>query len=414
MSQTEIHNNTAPAEVETAVSSENGKRHIDSIDALRGVACLMVLFGHCQQWFHEPSFDRWKVGSLNISPHHWLRYGQGGVDLFFVLSGFCLAYPILIRSGKGIDWKRYAINRICRILPPYWAALMLFAGLSFTIAHYRIVPLYKTGILEMPSARQFVYSLTLISTSFNRSFWTLPIEWRWYFLLPALIVVWRRFGSVGVICCTTLLSVLYLFVFGPMLNIRVAFILTALPAWLPLFGFGIWAADLATHRTSSRFAQFLIRNVRWGILISLIRIAFLHIPAESVSDFSPWWYVARVWTWGPLWFFVVLAATRDLRIQRCLSWRPLVNVGLFSYSLYLTHEPLLRFAASIIIPMHWPDTLQFAFHEILLPFLLIGFGYLFYLVAEKPFLRKRGQAIAIRGAGSPSIIEQLWINRHNH
>jgi peptidoglycan/LPS O-acetylase OafA/YrhL len=69
----------------------------------------------------------------------FLGQGSHGVELFFVLSGFCLAYPTLakLRAGKGsFDVARYAAHRIVRIAPPYYIAMGVFAVLSLAFGYH--------------------------------------------------------------------------------------------------------------------------------------------------------------------------------------------------------------------------------------------------------------------------------------
>src|SRR5271163_4433651 len=85
--------------------------HVPSIDGLRAVAVLGVIAYHAN----------FLPGSV----------GARGVDLFFVISGLCLSLPVLRRAGD-FQRTRFWINRCWRIVPPYWAALALFALLSLT------------------------------------------------------------------------------------------------------------------------------------------------------------------------------------------------------------------------------------------------------------------------------------------
>lgn len=102
--------------------------------------------------------------------------------------------------------------------------------------------------------------------------------------------------------------------------------------------------------------------------------------------------VTRLVAWGALGFFAVLASTQSGGvISRIASWRPLVSVGIFSYSLYLVHEPLLRMAAALVVPRHLSPAPQLLF-QFLCPTVIIGFSYLFFLAFEKPFLRKSARA----------------------
>lgn len=101
-------------------------RRLAHIDGLRAIAVLGVVMHHIAKYDHHLATSPWR---------HALREGAHGVDLFFVISGFCLSYPLIVRMhGAGDATLRvahYFARRLVRIVPPYYAAvaalLLLFA-----------------------------------------------------------------------------------------------------------------------------------------------------------------------------------------------------------------------------------------------------------------------------------------------
>src|SRR6516164_4323804 len=92
-------------------------RRIAYIDGLRALAVLLVVAHHIgEQYFPA-------VAAFGLGRH--------GVDLFFVLSGFCLSYPTLERLARDgsatFDVAEFAKRRLIRIIPPYWAAIAALA-----------------------------------------------------------------------------------------------------------------------------------------------------------------------------------------------------------------------------------------------------------------------------------------------
>ena len=369
--------------------AENAPRpqaRLESIDGLRGLACLFVLLYHSCDHFGNIAWPRLGGSAFPLTQAHLFAYGYGGVDLFFVLSGFCLAYPIVSRPERAVNWKQYAINRVRRIVPPYWAAMLLFGCLSLWITHNAVQPFAAEHLLGWPGTRQVIYSLFLISVSFNSSFWTLAVEARWYFVLPILIWLWRRIGAVGVLLCTIPVSFVSIFLLTPSHQEHLKFLIGFLPTFLPLFGLGIWAASLATKNQKASWERHIVHWAPTGMIVMLlVVIAFAPL---GMTEFTVKEALMRMVSWGPFCFFLVLAATKENKLTRFVSWRPLVWVGTFSYSLYLIHEPLLYLAAALILPRHWPISLVLLFQIVVLPSILVGCGYLFFLAAEKPFLRR--------------------------
>ena len=93
------------------------------LDALRGIACLLVMF------FHGLA-NRYVPEHLNAVERILVRvsaFGWTGVNLFFVLSGFLIT-GILIETRQRSDYyRRFYIRRALRILPAYYAILILVA-----------------------------------------------------------------------------------------------------------------------------------------------------------------------------------------------------------------------------------------------------------------------------------------------
>jgi len=334
------------------------QRRLESIDGLRGLACLIVLLYHSYVFFGYIAWPRLSFGSFPLFHRNVFAYGYGGVDLFFVLSGFCLTYPIVSRPERPVDWKQYAVNRVRRIIPPYWAALLLFGCLSLWITHDTIQPFASQQILGWVGTRQVIYSVVLVSHTFNGSFWTLPVEWRWYFVLPALIWLWRRIKGGGVLLCLIPFSLVSIFLLMPSHQEQLKFIVSPLFSYMPLFGLGIWAASLAVSQESYKGEHWIKKLTPIGLAFTLI-VVVMFAPLD-VPYFGGVSVLLRLLTWGPFCFFLVLAATQEGLIRHIVSWHPLVKVGTFSYSLYLTHEPFLHMAAALILPHHWPDGYFFA------------------------------------------------------
>jgi peptidoglycan/LPS O-acetylase OafA/YrhL len=109
------------------------QQRLISLDALRGLAALVVVFAHCyetlpegQRWITDHSSPWDKV----TRPFH---NGQAAVALFFVLSGYVLALPFL--QGQVMEYRTYVLRRICRIYLPFVAATGLAALLAGFAVH---------------------------------------------------------------------------------------------------------------------------------------------------------------------------------------------------------------------------------------------------------------------------------------
>ena len=103
---------------------------LEWIDGLRGIAVAVVIVFHAGVWGGIPNTNRLM---------HFLVYGRLGVDLFLVLSGFCLYYP-LVKQGDGttksLNLKEYAHRRIRRIIPPFYAAMLCMVIASYLMYQF--------------------------------------------------------------------------------------------------------------------------------------------------------------------------------------------------------------------------------------------------------------------------------------
>lgn len=308
------------------------------VDGLRAVAALMVLADHA-------------VGRTTLSTSgctagvHALREGAHGVDLFFVLSGFCLSYPFLHRlHTDGIaafELHRYAAKRIVRIVPPYYAGLALFsiAAVVLTLSH---VPL-PGGMATVPFAWWDVLKQALFldwQTNFlNASFWTLAVEFRWYFVFPLALALWIRAPRVFLAIAAGS-SLLY-----AMTRLHVPDVGVLLP-----FLLGIVAADFyARGRKLERGFWLLIPAF---IAVGVLLEPYVWMPSPygvenaTFVQTNPAWQIAM--------FAFVVAAGNVPWLRNVLSVRPLVAIGTASYSIYLVHEPVASFFQEhVLLPGAW-------------------------------------------------------------
>ena len=287
------------------------QRHLAYVDGLRAVAVLSVLGFH--------------AGVANDArAANWVMSGARGVDLFFVISGFCLAYPFL-RGWRGgapfrLDYGTYGgflLRRFSRIAPPFYIVLTAFALLALTPFGFPDAAHQVTTLAS--GARDYfgdVVFFTTPSPLFNASFWTLGIEARWYLLCPLLIALYIR-NRVAFFSLGALMYGLYFFSpFG-----------IADEGTLPCFMAGIVAADLALRgHPWRRFA--------WIACALCLTAAFVSQSLNPERDLGdPIWHAAS--------FFFVVAGGSGV-FARVLAWRPLAALGLASYSIYLIHGPVIE------------------------------------------------------------------------
>src|SRR5262249_52299772 len=163
--------------------------------------------------------------------------------------GFCLSWPLLDRPLPAAYWLKWFRRRALRIVPPYYGAIALFAGLQ-VLLHYRtfVFDGAATQRTELPTIKSVIVAATFYGTAFNASLWTLILEWGWSFLSPLPLLGFRKFGVVAFCLVTGVLSLLprlYLIDSPQRIAAQAGPVLFS----LPLFALGMIAARL--YRSST-------------------------------------------------------------------------------------------------------------------------------------------------------------------
>ena len=342
------------------------------IDGLRGFACLSVVAHHC--YFYGGRYQ-WPFGLPTL-----FSYGYLGVEIFFVLSGFCLANPLIARLPGENHWGRYAVRRARRILPAYWAWVIILTLVSILIARHPVPPLSDPTFLIVPNSRQFFYVFTLVAVWFVPVFWTLTVEARWYCILPFCIALWRRIGNAGLVTASIAISITFALLVDHLAP-RARFIIGPLPLFLPLFAIGISLASL--HRTVSRTPpRGMIIVLRCSLLLAIGLVGWL-TPAHPELTFT----YRRLLPGGLLATALTATGLFDPKLRKFFSNRLIVAVGLISYSLYLIHLPIIDFIHRWTAAYAWPEWQQLLVYQGLVLPLCVLLAYPFYVAFERPFLR---------------------------
>lgn len=166
------------------------------LNSIRGIAVLLVIF------FHGFSF-RYGIAGLSGFPKLFVKAtfpGWMGVDLFFVLSGFLITGILLDSKNKADYYRSFYIRRALRILPLYYAVLLLLAILT------------RTGWVDRRASWAFLglsfFYLSNVTELFSVPMqygvlWSLAVEEHFYLLWPAVVrsLSRRRVAIVAVIIC---------------------------------------------------------------------------------------------------------------------------------------------------------------------------------------------------------------------
>jgi peptidoglycan/LPS O-acetylase OafA/YrhL len=301
--------------------AKSAHKHMPGLDALRGVAILLVAF------YHGFAFHRGDAGLPAIGQHFCalMEYGRLGVHLFFVLSGFLISGILLDSRANGDYYRRFYFRRVLRILPAY---LLMVAVLRITHSiswRFTLVSLlYLCNLSSLLHARP-EYG----------SFWSLSVEEQFYLVWPTLI---RR------------VSRRTLFVLSALIILASPWLRLALlhgPAFTSDIHFKTWA--VGDFFAAGTLLALMVRSTRWGrrelwlavgiaLAAGLLLCFLINLLPHNGLDAGSLPYQAWLLTPWVFLFSALLLAGFLAPVISAGPGRLLVFFGNISYGLYLVHH----------------------------------------------------------------------------
>jgi peptidoglycan/LPS O-acetylase OafA/YrhL len=310
------------------------RARLHGLDGIRGLAALFVVIHHC--WLSSfPGYP------LNTGPWWlgWLLYGHFAVVVFIVLSGFSLAIAPSRSAWRLRSISDFARRRAWRILPPYWAALAFSLAFAWWIVH-------DPGTGGEPTAKSVVVHGFLLqdvigSPTPNGAFWSIAIEAQLYILFPLLLLVRRQWGPTVMLASMTAIVALTGAV-APY-NGYVDKLMRFTPQFAALFTAGIVAAGILV-------ASDRIRRLPWHWLALVAVVPVLIIIWARGSEWTVGNFIWVDLALGPATAILLAAVAvgRPSPFVWLLETRPLQRLGGCSYSLYLTHAPIVATVAVVV------------------------------------------------------------------
>lgn len=288
------------------------------VDGLRAVAVVMVLIFHTDLGFSG---------------------GFVGVDVFFVISGFLITGLILKeQQSRQFKISNFWIRRIRRIAPAstFMAASVLVGGLLFLPPDYK--DLAKSMVAQQLTVSNFYFLRhggyfdgpselkPLLHT------WSLAVEEQFYFAYPIVLVGLRRLPEKwsAPILLTVCLASLVLSEWAVRTHPGVAFYLLPARAWELLVG-----ALICFAPSASRWNDKILGLLSWLGMLAIV------VPGVTFSSRMPFPGLAALIPCGGAALLIYANSAELTGLGRILALKPLVFIGLISYSLYLWHWPIL-------------------------------------------------------------------------
>lgn len=317
--------------------------HITELDGLRGLACIMVLLAHCVVglFIFPPEAD------LHLLRHYSLWFLLGGVDLFFVLSGFLIGGILLDNRSSSNFFRAFWARRFARILPALYVLLATYALALLVRANYDL-PWMDIWLLKEPrppfwTYATFLQNFPIAVTGVEQPrwvgvTWSLAIEEQFYMLFPFVVYFLTRRAVVGVVAIGIVAAPILRSIFEAYYgNWYAPYIL--LPSRMDALLFGVAVALIMRNARAKIFV------VRWRLIVDLAIVVLFYLLMVNHPLIYMWPSVGPfpILKHSALALMFALLLMRIFLYEggifkRILRSRMLVRAGLISYSLYLYHQ----------------------------------------------------------------------------
>ncbi|MDX3586007.1 acyltransferase family protein [Streptomyces europaeiscabiei] len=291
-----------------------------ALDGLRLLAALMVAAYHYGGRDGEIA-EAWGTSPRLQFPmlHEWFAYGCLGVQIFFVISGF-----VICMSGWGRPLQSFFVSRASRLLPAYWAAVILVTAVFAlpVVAYEAVSP--SDALVNLTMMQQPLGVDRMLGVC-----WTLWAEVRFYALFALCVVLpgANRRRVIMFCACWTLAAVIAQSVNEPLLDV------VLMPEYAPFFigGIGLYLV----HRDRRDAYAWGIVAVSWLIGQHYAVRGLWHAPNPEFFSFRTSFGIVLVVTLG----FMAVTAIALGWLNR-INWAWLTTAGALTYPFYLVHEHL--------------------------------------------------------------------------
>ncbi len=332
----------------------------------------MVLANHCAHTLGAPTnFGDPPFGLL-------FQFGRSGADLFFVLSGFLIAFIHWKDLGHPERLLHYLSRRITRIYPTYW--LVLLAVVPFDYVTHTLFDQYDQPFQVLKNIFLLPVNDTIIDVT-----WSLRNELLFYALF-GLLIFNRKFGTVAMVAWFGALIATPLF--RPELDLT----------WFNLLTYPMnfeFIAGIAAGWAIQR-----MKITRPGILLAVGLLVFAGFAiAEDLrllwTDEDHLWYPGASWDllivrcagYGIAGVLIIVGATGLEMTGRIRMPRPMVLLGEASYLLYLIHVPALLILGASERYLHLLRFMPPWVLATVFILLIVATAILLNNIVEKPLLR---------------------------
>ena len=341
---------------------------VNAITGLRGFAAMWVFIFHF--WGSQV------IKAVNIEILGWqfditwcFTFGWLGVPIFFVLSGYLLAQPFIKQAGikrseskeessqsiPRISLRAYFVRRVLRVFPAYYGQFFILVLLACFFQYGRYPEDAASWIAHLTMT---FFSPPYFISGINGVWWTLPIEFGFYLLLPLFAVMLKPGRGLALLflCLSIMLCYRYFIYFMYLAtDVPLYTRVSLLPGVMDSFGIGMYAAYLSNNLPakligSNSIASELLHE-RQNLVASAATVLMLLGFGGCMLIMQKYWmfYWSGGWmsySYTPLFSAVigcglVGASLRSSWLEWLFGNRLMRFLGNISYSMYLWHVPVI-------------------------------------------------------------------------
>jgi peptidoglycan/LPS O-acetylase OafA/YrhL len=363
--------------------------YMPEIDGLRFIAVFLIAFMmHIGNLLLPAQLG---VSSRGSHIYQLVLWEAGyGVQLFFMISGFILALPFAkekLLNQKKVNLKDYYWRRVTRIEPLYIITLALYFAMRVYLLHYDtfmgLLPNFLASIF-------YVHNIVYNSASaINGVAWSLEVEVQFYLLAPLLTQIYRLKNTVvrrgiliGFIIFSTLIFSKNQFVNPIVLIDKINFFLC-----------GMLLTDLYLLRKKEN------NGVLIALLAGIVFFMYLFIPTiEHVSNYLSLLKIFAVTT-------LFYTAITNNQVKKVLSFKIITVIGGMCYSIYLLHMGIYGIMRHKFFNIHLFSniTINIIFLYCLSVIIVLVISSLFFLLIEKPTMKKNWYKKRVKIAAAPHL-----------
>ena len=362
-----------------------------SIDSLRGVAILAVLIHHLpyahQLLVASTAKATTRTSVISHEAEKWLALGRWGVMLFLVISGFCIHLrwaktgDMSARIGFWAFWKR----RLARLYPPYLLAVILSVFGLFLYFNVLGTPAAEVfagrfGYTSNSLFAKDMASLLLMVQNIgdapqrvgNGPFWSLALEEQLYLMYFPLLWIRQRLGWAKTLAICAAVNCAWLVSLTLLQDMTLA---RTGPSYWAVWALGAISVEAAYRRVT---LPRPLRSLLLGVVVMVVA------ACGEVMWSLPWELPTFIFCFGC--FLLINACMRFEQSREGAFSGPLAvmlaRIGVWSYSLYLTHQPIFQIGKQLGLRLGLP-----VWGVLLLRIGLAFAGGIFYFYAiERPVI----------------------------